>query len=424
MKRAIMAENCPQPLKAQSQIIETEHFIFFSGQLPTDYVSGIAPEASIAPALPYASPPEMVRQTHYMLQSMEKMLWSAGVGFEDLVRIEQFITGREQAPWYSSARQTFMSKAHPTSTRVVSKALEVPGAMIACDGIALNPKAGWEKVTHDLEVVPKAVTGYPAAQSAGPFIFMPGMIATDYATGVHPDARVNPDLWHQSAIKRQTEYIVRTKEKVLGELGLSLKDIVQSSVYLKHMEDLPGFDYVWRSFFPEDPPARSIIPCDDLAIGGSRIEISSIALCPDSGLDRQTIAADDAPTPVLHEPHGVKTGPYLFFSTQIAADENGLAEEASVNPALPWYASPIKLQVEYMLKNVDAVCRAAGGSLSDVVRSQTVFTDMADLHGAFEVWKSAFPKDPPVNMSAETATPMPVPGCRLIASLMAYIPSE
>ena len=106
MKRAITPENCPQPLKAQSQLIETEHFIFFSGQLPTDYVSGIAPEAAVDPALPYAAPPGMVRQTRYMLQTMEKVLGSAGVGFEDLIRIEQFITGRDQAPWYSSARTT------------------------------------------------------------------------------------------------------------------------------------------------------------------------------------------------------------------------------------------------------------------------------------------------------------------------------
>ena len=47
---------------------------------------------------------------------------------------------------------------------------------------------------------------------------------------------------------------------------------------------------------------------------------------------------------------------------------------------------------------------------------------MADLHGAFEVWGGAFADAPPVNMSAQTATPMPVPGCRILASLAAYIP--
>jgi len=83
---------------------------------------------------------------------------------------------------------------------------------------------------------------------------------------------------------------------------------------------------------------------------------------------------------------------------------------------------PIKLQTRYLLKNADAICREAGGSLADVVRSQTVFLDMADLHGSFEVWEESFPGGAPVNLSAEVSGPMPVPGCRILASLAAYIP--
>ena len=422
MKRVIAPADCPASPKAQSEAIETEHLLFFAGQMATDYATGVAPEAAVDPGNPFAGPPPMARQTHVILRRMGEILESANLSFEDLIRIEQFITGREEAAWYSATRQAYMSKAHPTSTRVVARALEVPGALIVCDGFALKPGSGWEKQTHDLELVPKSLTGYPAAQSAGPFVLMPGMIATDYATGIHPDARVDPVFWHQSAIKRQTEYILRTKRKVLNELGLDLENIVQTSVYLTHMEDLPAVDLVWREFFGDAPPARSVIPCDDLAIGGARIEVSSISLRPDGGLARQTIHSPDAPPPLFHEPHAVKTGPYLWLSTQIAAGESGLAPEVRVNPGLPWHSSPVKRQTEYILKNADAICRAAGGSLADVVRSQTVFCDMADLHGAFEVWAGAFADAPPVNMSAQTATPMPVPGCRILASLAAYIP--
>ena len=180
-----------------------------------------------------------------------------------------------------------------------------------------------------------------------------GRTHTSFPFSGKPDARVDPIFWRQSAIKCQTEYILRTKQKVLKELGLALNDIVQASVYLTHMEDLPAVDHVWRGFFPDDPPARSIIPCDDLAIGGSRIEVSSIALRPDGGMERRTIVSDAVPDPLFHEPHAVKTGPYLWLSTQIAAGESGLAPEARVNPGLPWHSSPIKLQTEYVRKNVD-----------------------------------------------------------------------
>ena len=146
------------------------------------------------------------------------------------------------------------------------------------------------------------------------------MIATDYATGIHPDAPPSTRFSGTSPpFKRQTEYILRTKRKVLNELGLDLENIVQTSVYLTHMEDLPAVDLVWREFFGDAPPARSVIPCDDLAIGGARIEVSSISLRPDGGLARQTIHSPDAPPSPFHEPHAVKTGPYLWLSTQLAA---------------------------------------------------------------------------------------------------------
>ena len=190
MKSAIVPENCPAPLKAQAEAIETEHFIFFSGQMPTDYAAGLAPETVVPDEVALCGPPEMVRQTRYMLQRMEKVIESAGSGFEDLVRIEQFIIGRDQAPWYSSARQSVMTKGHPTSTRVCAKALEVPGALIACDGFSLNPRSSWTKETHDLDIVPGALTGYPAAQSAGPFVLMPGMIATVRLQSKVADQRV------------------------------------------------------------------------------------------------------------------------------------------------------------------------------------------------------------------------------------------
>ena len=118
MRRTIVPQNCPAPVKAQSEAIETEHFVFFSGQMPTDYAAGLAPETVVPDEVSLCGPPSMVRQTRYMLQRMEKVLESGGVGFEDLVRIEQFIIGRDQAPWYSSARQSVMTKGHPTSTRV------------------------------------------------------------------------------------------------------------------------------------------------------------------------------------------------------------------------------------------------------------------------------------------------------------------
>ena len=422
MKRVIRTDKVPQSPKPQSQVISTDHFIFLSGHLATDYESGIAPEVAVDPNLPYCGSPPMVRQTGYMLRNMGAVLEAAGAGFENLIRIEQFMVGKDQSPWYPIARRAVMDPQHPTSTRVCAKGLEVPDAIIVCDGIAINPDSGWKKETHDIDFIPKSITGYPAAQSYGPFVFVPGMVPTDFKTGIAPEAKSDSNFWIHSPIKQQAEFILGSKAKLYGELGLSLQDVVQASVYLTHMEDLPGLDYVWRQFFPENPPARTVFPCDGLSVLGAQIEVSTFALRPGGGLPRRNIVAKSIPAPLFHEPHAVKAGPYLFISGQLAADGGGLVEEAWRNPKIPWYTSPIKSEVKNILKNVEAICEEAGGSLSDVVRSQSVFLDMKDLHPAFEVWGEAFPADPPTNMSAEVSGPMPVPGCRSIWSLAAYIP--
>lgn len=62
MKRVLVPEDCPASPKAQSEAIETEHLLFFAGQLATDYATGVAPEAAVDPENPFAGPPPMARR--------------------------------------------------------------------------------------------------------------------------------------------------------------------------------------------------------------------------------------------------------------------------------------------------------------------------------------------------------------------------
>ena len=106
----------------------------------------------------------------------------------------------------------------------------------------------------------------------------------------------------------------------------------------------------------------------------------------------------------------------------MAVDEGGLAREAQVNPRMPYHESSIKKQTSYILKNVQAICEAAGGSLDCIVKRQAFHSDLKEMHAAFEVWREAFPKNPPVSTTIGIDSPLPVPGCSLLLSLIGYIP--
>jgi enamine deaminase RidA (YjgF/YER057c/UK114 family) len=176
---------------------------------------------------------------------------------------------------------------------------------------------------------------------------------------------------------------------------------------------------MFDDIFFNNPPAHIIFPCDGLGMAGTIVEIRFIALRTDDRFPHQIISASSVPELLFHEPHAKKMDPYLFLSTQILADENGPAAQPNLKP--PYYSSQIKNEIKDILENTEGTCYATGDSLQDIMRSQSVFLDMDDLHPAFEAWREAFPSDPLVNTSAQVEGPMAVPGCRITKSLVAYI---
>jgi enamine deaminase RidA (YjgF/YER057c/UK114 family) len=208
---------------------------------------------------------------------------------------------------------------------------------------------------------------------------------------------------------------------ILAEAGLSLADVVKTEVFLRDPSDVTGLDEVWEDHFGDEPPARSLFVVDGLAIPEALIEINLIALDPASGLERRTIVADGVPEPLFREPHAVQAGPLLFLSTGLAHDADGLAAAARPDPGFPQLGAPGRLEASLILERVDAICAAAGGSLADVVKVQTYLHDFGQLDAVNEVWKRAFPSEPPAwNVVGMSASPL-LAGSTVMCDVIAYI---
>lgn len=81
-------------------------------------------------------------------------------------------------------------------------------------------------------------------------------------------------------IEAQTERALKNIEIVLKGLGLSLQNVVKSTVYLKDMADFHGMNRVYARMFQPHNPARTTVsvrqnPLDAL------VEIECIAEIPD-----------------------------------------------------------------------------------------------------------------------------------------------
>ena len=134
---------------------------------------------------------------------------------------------------------------------------------------------------------------------------------------------------------------------------------------------------------------------------------------------RRTVIADSgAPTPLAHYCQGVVVGDHIYAAGQIASDfRTGVALEARVDAAFPYYGSDIQRQTRYILENLRKTFRAAGADLENVIKAQVFLTDLGDFFYFDHVWKEFFPSPPP--RTTVGVTGLLVPGCKVEIDLIA-----
>ncbi len=124
-------------------------------------------------------------------------------------------------------------------------------------------------------------------------------------------------------------------------------------------------------------------------------------------MPRQIIRTDDAPaSPAFSQ--AVTAGGLVFVSGQ-----------APLDPATGAVAgTTIQEQTRQCLRNVEAILRAAGSSLEQIVSATFILGDEGDLAGFNEEWLRWFPTDPPARQGAKLPLP-PTSGIKLSIAVVA-----
>jgi enamine deaminase RidA (YjgF/YER057c/UK114 family) len=431
-----------------SPAIKAGGWVFVAGRTATNYKAATSDDVGFDPANPYLGK-RLELESQYVFENLSRTLAAAGCDLrKDVARLyvwlqsprptyEEFLAGSSTTDIHvHDYLRPFLAELddpRPASAALGVRELIAPGNRVCLDLIALP---GHERQGFELPPeLPQPVAKYSPAIRFGDWVFVAGDLATDFGgdfmttthmgdlSAVAPGARVNPYMWYGSSIETQTDYLLSKLARIAESAGSSLDHCVKADVYLGHPQDLEGVDRVWREWFPENPPARSTIPYCGLAARGCRIEISLTLLHGESPLRKEAVATSAAPEPRRQEPQAVKAGSFLFFSTQIPVDSTGaVPNELLHHPELPYLRQPAKLQTEYMLRNIAAICEAGGTTLANVCRCQMFFDDLADLPASVEEWASHFESAPPVATPVKLGGPLLVPGARVLYDTIAYIP--
>ena len=122
---------------------------------------------------------------------------------------------------------------------------------------------------------------------------------------------------------------------------------------------------------------------------------------PRAGLDVRVIKSG-LPVPIAHYTEAFVVGDLVYAAGQLATDfKTGIPENAKKKPAFPFYGSDIKLQTEFILKNLATTFAAAGSSLDNVVKAQVFLTDLRDFAG-FDDLRRSFFETPPARSTIGT----------------------
>jgi 2-iminobutanoate/2-iminopropanoate deaminase len=77
-------------------------------------------------------------------------------------------------------------------------------------------------------------------------------------------------------IEPQTRQTLTNIKSIVEASGFSMRDVVKVSIFLKNIDDFKKMNEVYRTFFPEDPPARTTVEVK-LPAQGMLIQLDAIA---------------------------------------------------------------------------------------------------------------------------------------------------
>ncbi len=118
------------------------------------------------------------------------------------------------------------------------------------------------------EKAPAAIGPYSQAIDCGTFLITSGQVPIDPATG-----ELVP-----GGVTEQARQSLRNIKAILAQAGLTMDNVVKTTVFLKNMSDFAAMNAVYAEFFTEGQyPARSAVEVAALP-KGALVEIETICV--------------------------------------------------------------------------------------------------------------------------------------------------
>ena len=116
-------------------------------------------------------------------------------------------------------------------------------------------------------IAPEPIGPYSQAILAGNTLFVSGQIAIQQSSGKLITGN----------IEDETTQVMINLSEVLKAAGLTFRDVVKCTIFLKDMDNFPKVNAIYGQYFMETPPARETVEVSRLP-KNVNVEISCIAV--------------------------------------------------------------------------------------------------------------------------------------------------
>ena len=113
---------------------------------------------------------------------------------------------------------------------------------------------------------PAAIGPYSQGICAGDLVITSGQLPIDPTTG----------SMAQGDVAAQSRQSLANVQAVLAQAGLTMDNVIKTTVFLKNMDDFSAMNEVYASFFGKEAPARSAVEVAKLP-KDALVEIEAIA---------------------------------------------------------------------------------------------------------------------------------------------------
>jgi 2-iminobutanoate/2-iminopropanoate deaminase len=137
-------------------------------------------------------------------------------------------------------------------------------SLLSITSYALGADAN--KEIHSTDAVYPAIGPYSQMVQVGDTFYLSGVIALD----------IGGTAIQGESIEEQTHQVLRYIAKMLEAQGMTLANVVMSTVYMADLTEFAAMNGVYSEYFTGQPPARATVGVAALP-RGAKIEISVVA---------------------------------------------------------------------------------------------------------------------------------------------------